>query len=868
MFFFYIDNRNITEEELISDNNNLNAHNFEFKMKRFLNEFKHKEKTVVLVKKQNLFSIINKILLFYSGKIEFNDNHKLRLTLSFFYELRIKNCFNLAYFVYNKIKYKIMSFLIPYLAIRLIIYSKKKNYHLLKFENSIVLICLFMRSFKSKIESSDYENYKIINLKKEKKKAPNCSYINQFSLVFETMILMDNFNDYIFYIHFLILLKLYVYNLFYSMIIFNNLFYHIELNKKEILKFLVSKIKNRNVNVFWLIEKSDFEKFTMMLGKNNDINLRIKLYQHNKFFYVMLNINNCFFFLCFFRNYNHYASAFLLLKIRFKSDLYHKKIRDFYKPVWLDVNLCFSKFFVQMFQSLLDIFNELTLQHRSCFKFKSKLCEKRQLVIKTQNFYNNSETNNQILQFQKKKLLRESDSDPNINVSYISEVKSLDFDKMISKPEYNREDIYRNMNLDFEDLLPDQIDVQLNQNKTKTNDFDLENNYEKEDLNRFDTLNEMIKCEKHQEEKINQNDDIKTSNDSSFIQDISKTMKSDKIEYLNFQITSNNHSVTDIENDDLNNMFNEDNDDNISLNKELFSSSKYLSIYSLFFNKSLSVLEKDRLKYISSNYELLNISDDDLSLFPLIKRNSMYSESDKLFTTKKSDVINVFEQSDNLKKKERKNFIINENQMFTFFNVKKKFFQKKILMPQVLMNFFPKLIKCKKNVFFESKKKDDVDNLDLGFSFLKENVDNAIKKKKFSFFKKNSNVLISDNSLKHNFLSTKDFNDSKKKNQKSKMIIENNDKTSRIKENKLTNLVSSIKSCNKNLQFSKVSFSLKIVLYYTYSDKEYDRYSDFSTFNHLNFELATQIKKELNIFKREMIIHPDSNCFTHYFKIF
>lgn len=62
-----------------------------------------------------------------------------------------------------------------------------------------------------------------------------------------------------------------------------------------------------------------------------------------------------------------------------------------------------------------------------------------------------------------------------------------------------------------------------------------------------------------------------------------------------------------------------------------------------------------------------------------------------------------------------------------------------------------------------------------------------------------------------------------------------------------------------------VRFLSRIILYDTYNCEEYDRHPDIATCNQLTPLLAQQIKDELNEIKSEMLIHEDSQCYTHFF---
>lgn len=64
---------------------------------------------------------------------------------------------------------------------------------------------------------------------------------------------------------------------------------------------------------------------------------------------------------------------------------------------------------------------------------------------------------------------------------------------------------------------------------------------------------------------------------------------------------------------------------------------------------------------------------------------------------------------------------------------------------------------------------------------------------------------------------------------------------------------------------ARVKFSSRIILYDTYNGDEYDRHPDVATCNQLTPALAQQIKDELNEFKASMLIHEESQCYTHFF---
>lgn len=72
--------------------------------------------------------------------------------------------------------------------------------------------------------------------------------------------------------------------------------------------------------------------------------------------------------------------------------------------------------------------------------------------------------------------------------------------------------------------------------------------------------------------------------------------------------------------------------------------------------------------------------------------------------------------------------------------------------------------------------------------------------------------------------------------------------------------LSSVKVSNK-----KVGFSSKIVLYDAWNGDDYDRHPEIATCNQITPQLAQQIKEELNELKREMEIHEESRCFTHFY---
>lgn len=72
--------------------------------------------------------------------------------------------------------------------------------------------------------------------------------------------------------------------------------------------------------------------------------------------------------------------------------------------------------------------------------------------------------------------------------------------------------------------------------------------------------------------------------------------------------------------------------------------------------------------------------------------------------------------------------------------------------------------------------------------------------------------------------------------------------------------ISSVKTSNK-----KVGFSSKIVLYDVWNGEDYDRHPEIATCNQITPQLAQQIKEELNELKREMEIHEESKCFTHFY---
>jgi len=74
---------------------------------------------------------------------------------------------------------------------------------------------------------------------------------------------------------------------------------------------------------------------------------------------------------------------------------------------------------------------------------------------------------------------------------------------------------------------------------------------------------------------------------------------------------------------------------------------------------------------------------------------------------------------------------------------------------------------------------------------------------------------------------------------------------------------SSSKAPNSNTK--KVGFSSKIVLYDAWNEDDYDRHPDVATCNQLTPMIAQQIKEELNELKREMEIHEDSECYTHFY---
>ncbi|ORY35355.1 hypothetical protein BCR39DRAFT_460784 [Naematelia encephala] len=63
----------------------------------------------------------------------------------------------------------------------------------------------------------------------------------------------------------------------------------------------------------------------------------------------------------------------------------------------------------------------------------------------------------------------------------------------------------------------------------------------------------------------------------------------------------------------------------------------------------------------------------------------------------------------------------------------------------------------------------------------------------------------------------------------------------------------------------KLIWAPECAVYQTYDPGTYDRRSEPATHNLLTPELALSIKQELNAFKMEMPVHPNSRCNTHYF---
>lgn len=63
----------------------------------------------------------------------------------------------------------------------------------------------------------------------------------------------------------------------------------------------------------------------------------------------------------------------------------------------------------------------------------------------------------------------------------------------------------------------------------------------------------------------------------------------------------------------------------------------------------------------------------------------------------------------------------------------------------------------------------------------------------------------------------------------------------------------------------EVRFSSRIILYDTYNGDDYDRHPDTATCNQLTPALAQMIRNEINEVKREMEVHRDLQCYTHFF---
>nr|ODN98888.1 hypothetical protein L204_02853 [Cryptococcus depauperatus CBS 7855] len=63
----------------------------------------------------------------------------------------------------------------------------------------------------------------------------------------------------------------------------------------------------------------------------------------------------------------------------------------------------------------------------------------------------------------------------------------------------------------------------------------------------------------------------------------------------------------------------------------------------------------------------------------------------------------------------------------------------------------------------------------------------------------------------------------------------------------------------------KIFWAPECAVYTTYDCATYDRRSEPATCNRLTPELAMAIKQELNAFKLEMPVHPESRIYTHYF---
>lgn len=62
-----------------------------------------------------------------------------------------------------------------------------------------------------------------------------------------------------------------------------------------------------------------------------------------------------------------------------------------------------------------------------------------------------------------------------------------------------------------------------------------------------------------------------------------------------------------------------------------------------------------------------------------------------------------------------------------------------------------------------------------------------------------------------------------------------------------------------------VSFAETVQVFDTYSAQEYDRKGEYLA-QSLTPQIAFKIRKELNEFKREMKVHPDSRKFTHFYQ--